>query len=112
MADEGDSGTAGAPRGDGGRVGGAARARPGSSADDGLLGAFLVGDDDGLRRARAARHEPLVLALVRRYARTAEDARDLAQRTFLRAFEAARRTLRRGASARASRSAAGSSAWR
>ncbi|HEY6097875.1 MAG TPA: sigma-70 family RNA polymerase sigma factor, partial [Anaeromyxobacter sp.] len=36
------------------------------------------------------------LAIVRRYARTPEDARDLAQRTFLRAFEAARRALRRG----------------
>jgi RNA polymerase sigma-70 factor (ECF subfamily) len=78
--------------------GGASRASgaPASAAamtDEALLAAFLVGDDgafDGLVR----RHERLVLSLVRRYARTPEDARDLTQRTFLRAFEAARRTLR------------------
>jgi RNA polymerase sigma-70 factor (ECF subfamily) len=63
--------------------------------EDALLGAWLVGDDDAFGEL-VRRNEPLVLAIVRRYARTPEDARDLAQRTFLRAFEAARRALRRG----------------
>ncbi len=65
------------------------------SLDEALLAAFLVGDDDAFGEL-VRRHQPLVLSLVRRYARTHEDARDLAQRTFLRAFEAARRTFRRG----------------
>ena len=64
--------------------------------DDALLAAFLVGDDEAFG-ALMRRHERLVLSLVRRYARTPEDARDLAQRTFLRAFEAARRALGREA---------------
>lgn len=63
--------------------------------EEALLAAFLVGDDEAFG-ALVRRHERLVLSLVRRYARTPEDARDLAQRTFLRAFEAARRALRRG----------------
>ncbi|WP_242359857.1 RNA polymerase sigma factor [Anaeromyxobacter sp. SG17] len=76
--------------------GGAARASPGEGTpDDALLAAFLVGDDDAFGDL-VRRHERLVLSIVRRYARTPEDARDLAQRTFLRALEAARRTLRRG----------------
>jgi RNA polymerase sigma-70 factor (ECF subfamily) len=62
--------------------------------EEALLAAFLVGDDEAFG-ALVRRHERLVLSLVRRYARTPEDARDLAQRTFLRAFEAARRSLRR-----------------
>jgi RNA polymerase sigma-70 factor (ECF subfamily) len=62
--------------------------------EDALLAAFLVGDDEAFG-ALVRRHERLVLSLVRRYARTPEDARDLAQRTFLRAFEAARRALGR-----------------
>jgi len=57
-----------------------------------LLGAWLVGDDEAFGEL-VARHEPLVLALVRRYATSPEDARDLAQRTFLKAFESARRAL-------------------
>src|SRR5512133_2196697 len=61
--------------------------------DEARLAAFLVGDDDAFGDL-VQRHERLVLSLVRRYARTPEDARDLSQRTFLRAFEAARRTLR------------------
>jgi RNA polymerase sigma-70 factor (ECF subfamily) len=76
----------------------AAPLRPGEGArateDDALLAAFLVGDDEAFG-ALIRRHERLVLSLVRRYARTPEDARDLAQRTFLRAFEAARRALGR-----------------
>jgi RNA polymerase sigma factor (sigma-70 family) len=71
-----------------------AQAGPGA-ADDALLAAFLVGEDDAFGEL-VRRHERLVLSIVRRYARTPEDARDLAQRTFLRALEAARRTLRRG----------------
>jgi RNA polymerase sigma-70 factor (ECF subfamily) len=63
--------------------------------EEALLAAFLVGDDEAFG-ALVRRHERLVLSLVRRYARDPEDARDLAQRTFLRAFEAARRSLRRG----------------
>ncbi|HVO18269.1 MAG TPA: sigma-70 family RNA polymerase sigma factor [Anaeromyxobacter sp.] len=64
-----------------------------SREEEALLAAFLVGDDEAFG-ALVHRHERLVLSLVRRYARTPEDARDLAQRTFLRAFEAARRALR------------------
>jgi len=63
--------------------------------EEALLAAFLVGDDEAFG-ALVHRHEGLVLAIVRRYAPTPEDARDLAQRAFLRAFEAARRALRRG----------------
>jgi len=66
---------------------------PGRREEEALLAAFLVGDDEAFG-ALVHRHERLVLSLVRRYARTPEDARDLAQRTFLRAFEAARRALR------------------
>jgi RNA polymerase sigma factor (sigma-70 family) len=63
-------------------------------ADEALLAAFLVGDDEAFGEL-VRRNERLVLAVLRRYARTAEDARDLAQRTFLRAFTAARRALSR-----------------
>lgn len=73
------------------------RPRPGFAPravdeDTALLGAFLLGDDAAFGPL-VRRHEDLVLRLVRRYARTPEDARDLAQRTFLRAFEAARRAF-------------------
>src|SRR5512138_2722218 len=68
---------------------------PARREEDALVAAFLVGDDEAFGEL-VRRNEPLVLAIVRRYARTPEDARDLAQRTFLRAFEAARRSLRRG----------------
>ncbi len=70
-------------------------ATPARREEEALLAAFLVGDDEAFGEL-VRRHEPLVLAIVRRYARTPEDARDLAQRTFLRAFEAARRAFRRG----------------
>jgi RNA polymerase sigma-70 factor (ECF subfamily) len=60
-----------------------------------LVAAFLVGDDDAFGEL-VGRHETMVLSIVRRYAQSPEDAKDLAQRTFLRAFEAARRSLRRG----------------
>ena len=62
--------------------------------EEALLAAFLVGDDEAFG-ALVQRHQGLVLSLVRRYARTPEDARDLCQRAFLRAFEAARRSLGR-----------------
>lgn len=70
-------------------------ATPARREEDALVAAFLVGDDEAFGEL-VRRNEPLVLSLVRRYARTPDDARDLAQRTFLRAFEAARRALRRG----------------
>lgn len=82
----------GAPRGEPVAAAETPRIRP---VDEGLLAAFLVGDDEAFGEL-FRRHEGLVLAIVRRYARNAEDARDLAQRTFLRAFEASRRTLRFG----------------
>jgi RNA polymerase sigma-70 factor (ECF subfamily) len=63
--------------------------------EDALVGAWLVGDDEAFGEL-VRRHEPLVLALVRRWCATPDDARDLAQRTFLRAFESARRHLVRG----------------
>ncbi len=63
--------------------------------EEALVAAFLVGDDDAFGEL-VRLNERLVFAIVRRYARTPEDARDLVQRTFLRAFEAARRALRRG----------------
>jgi RNA polymerase sigma-70 factor, ECF subfamily len=62
--------------------------------DTALVGAFLLGNDAAFG-ALVRRHEELVLRIVRRYAATADDARDLAQRTFLRAFEAARRAFGR-----------------
>jgi RNA polymerase sigma-70 factor (ECF subfamily) len=72
--------------------------RAGDARDeDALLGAWLVGDD-GAFGELVARHQGLVLAIVRRYAATPEDARDLVQRTFLRALEGARRALVRGGS--------------
>ena len=77
-------------------VEGGARAPDGKDApaDEALLAAFLVGDDEAFGEL-VRRNERLVLAILRRYARNAEDARDLAQRTFLRAFTAARRALGR-----------------
>jgi RNA polymerase sigma-70 factor (ECF subfamily) len=69
--------------------------RAGDARDeDALLGAWLVGDDEAFGEL-VRRHQPMVLAIVRRYAATPEDARDLAQRTFLKAFESARRALAR-----------------
>ena len=67
----------------------------GALDEDALLGAWLGGDDDAFGEL-VRRHQPLVLAIVRRYAATPEDSRDLAQRTFLKAFESARRVLARG----------------
>jgi RNA polymerase sigma-70 factor, ECF subfamily len=68
---------------------------PARREEEALVAAFLVGDDDAFGEL-VRRHEPMVLAIVRRYAQVPEDAKDLAQRVFLRAFEAARRSLRKG----------------
>ncbi len=94
MADEGDSGrpalrvvTGGAS----GALGPGQLARDRADAID--LRAFLAGEDAAFG-SLVRRHEALVLAVVRRYVRTAEDARDLAQRTFLRAYEGVSRSRR------------------
>jgi len=84
---------------------GAARLRvlPGGGealGDDQLVRAFLVGDDDAFEELWR-RHEPTVHAVVRRYAREVEDARDLVQRAFLKALTAARKTLARADAAAA-----------
>jgi RNA polymerase sigma-70 factor (ECF subfamily) len=63
--------------------------------EDALVLGFLLGDDAAFGEL-FRRHQALVLAIVRRYARSPDDAADLVQRTFLRAFEAARRSLRGG----------------
>jgi RNA polymerase sigma-70 factor (ECF subfamily) len=65
-----------------------------AETDGSLLGDFLDGDD-GAFEELWRRHHATVHALVRRYARTPEDARDLTQRAFLRAIGAARRAVRR-----------------
>jgi len=64
------------------------------AGDDALCRAFLAGSEDAFGEL-VHRHQTLVYALVRRYAKGPEDARDLTQRAFLRAFEAARRALPR-----------------
>jgi RNA polymerase sigma-70 factor (ECF subfamily) len=66
-----------------------------------LVRRFGAGDEAALA-ALFRRHERLVLLLVRRYARSGDEARDLAQRTFVRALQAFRaRRLRRGVPFRA-----------
>jgi len=64
-----------------------------AEADDALVEAFVEGDESAFTRL-VRRHEELVLRIVRRYARDRDDAFDLSQRTFVRAFQAARRTFR------------------
>jgi len=68
---------------------------PARREEEALVAAFLVGDDDAFGEL-FGRHQLLVLSIVRRYAASADDAADLVQRTFLRAFEVARRSLARG----------------
>lgn len=65
-----------------------------SSGDTELCRAFMAGDDTAFGEL-IRRHQDLVFEIVRRYAGRVEDARDLSQRAFLRAFQAARRALRR-----------------
>ncbi|HYV49851.1 MAG TPA: sigma-70 family RNA polymerase sigma factor [Myxococcaceae bacterium] len=62
--------------------------------DEALWKAALSGDDRAFGEL-VARHQALVLKLVRRYARTPEDARDLAQQVFLRAVDGWSRTFLR-----------------
>jgi len=61
-------------------------------ADAPLLRAFLAGDERAFGEL-VRRHQSTVLALLRRYAPDPDDARDLAQRAFIKAFEAARRSF-------------------
>jgi len=63
----------------------------GDRADEPLVRAFLAGDEQAFGDL-VRRHERTVLAIVRRYAGGSDEARDLAQRAFLRAFLAAKRT--------------------
>ncbi len=63
--------------------------------DDQLVRLFLLGDEVALGEL-LRRHERRVLALVRRYAASPDESRDLVQKAFLRALQAARRSLRRG----------------
>lgn len=65
-----------------------------SESDDELLRMFLGGGDWAFGELFRL-HAPLVHAVVRRYASGPDEARDLVQRTFLRALEAARRDLGR-----------------
>ena len=64
----------------------------GTASDETLLEDFLRGESHAFGEL-VRRHQRLVQALVRRYAARPEDAADLAQATFLRAFAAARRSL-------------------
>ncbi len=56
--------------------------------------AFSAGDTAAFGQL-IKRHQDTVFRVVRRYARSIEDARDLTQRAFLQAFEAAERALPR-----------------
>lgn len=59
-----------------------------------LVRAFSAGDSTAIGKLISL-HQETVFRVVRRYARSAEDARDLTQRAFLQALEAAQRTLPR-----------------
>jgi len=63
-------------------------------SDEVLVQSHLDGDGAAFG-ALVQRHQRLVLALVRRYARTPEEAGDLVQQSFLRAFAAAGRVFPR-----------------
>ncbi|MHB8879369.1 MAG: RNA polymerase sigma factor [Myxococcaceae bacterium] len=67
---------------------------PATPSDEALCRAFLEGDG-GAFGELVRRHQELVFLLVRRYAQDSTEAKDLCQRAFLRAFEAARRSLPR-----------------
>lgn len=62
--------------------------------DGALCRAFLAGDGWAFGEL-VRRHQALLLKVLRRYARTPDETRDLVQRAFLQAFEAARRSLPR-----------------
>ncbi|HET9157942.1 MAG TPA: sigma factor, partial [Myxococcaceae bacterium] len=67
---------------------------PRTPSDEALVRAHLDGDRAAFG-ALVQRHQRLVLALVRRYARTPEESADLVQQSFLRAFAAAGRVFPR-----------------
>ena len=67
---------------------------PKTPSDEALVRAHLDGDRAAFG-ALVQRHQRLVLALVRRYARTPEESADLVQQSFLRAFAAAGRVFPR-----------------
>ena len=67
--------------------------------DDELCRAFLEGEEAAFGEL-VRRHQSRVYGVVRRYAPEPEDARDLTQRAFLKAFQAARRALSRFGSTR------------
>lgn len=67
---------------------------PEPPSDGALCQAFLAGDSKAFGEL-VHRYQDLVFKLVRRYAVGPDEARDLTQRAFLQAFEAARRTLPR-----------------
>lgn len=62
-----------------------------------LVRAFSAGDPAAMAQL-IRRHQDTVFRVVRRYAKSLDDARDLTQRAFLQALEAAQRTLPRLAS--------------
>jgi RNA polymerase sigma-70 factor (ECF subfamily) len=64
----------------------------GEPTEEDLLRAFSAGDSSAFG-ILIKRHQETVFRVVRRYARSPEDARDLTQRAFLQAFEAAERAL-------------------
>jgi RNA polymerase sigma-70 factor, ECF subfamily len=66
----------------------------GGATDEALLADFFSGQSKAFGEL-VSRHQRLVQALVRRYATRPEDAADLAQASFLRAFAAVRRSLAR-----------------
>lgn len=68
--------------------------RAGTASDEALARAHLAGDETAFPEL-VERHQRLVHALVRRYARTADESADLVQKSFLRAFAAAGRAFPR-----------------
>jgi len=66
----------------------------GGISDEALLADFFSGNSRAFGEL-VSRHQRLVHALVRRYVSRPEDAADLAQAAFLRAFAAVRRSLGR-----------------
>ncbi len=70
------------------------RGRADEPRDTELCRLFMAGDEAAFGEL-VRRHQDLVFEIVRRYTARADDARDLSQRAFLKAFQAARRALRR-----------------
>jgi RNA polymerase sigma-70 factor (ECF subfamily) len=68
---------------------------PADAPTDGQLCAAFAAGDEGAFGTLVRRHQEIVYAVVRRYAGSPDDARDLAQRAFVRAFQAFRRLLSR-----------------